>query len=136
MEKFSLVIVEDDEDERFFMTEAFNEFEGFELLNAFANGDQILNWLQTPSHRFPDLIVSDLNMPGKNGYDLINEVRKGFPQIAVFITSTSKLQATREKCLHLGADSFLPKPDVFVDYAPFVAKAYEQFQKIARYRQT
>ena len=136
MEKFSLVIVEDDEDERFFMTEAFNEFEGFELLNAFPNGDQILNWLQTPSHRFPDLIVSDLNMPGKNGYDLINEVRKGFPQIAVFITSTSKLQATREKCLHLGADGFLPKPDVFVDYAPFVAKAYEQFQKIARDRQT
>lgn len=126
MQKFSLVIVEDDDDERFYMSEAFKASEGFEVIAEFANGDQLLDWLQTETRSIPQLILSDLNMPGKNGYDIVGEVRKSFPKISVFVTSTSTLPATQQKCIQLGASGFLPKPDVFVDYDQFATTLYNK----------
>jgi CheY-like chemotaxis protein len=125
MKKFKLAIVEDDEDERFFMTEALTAFDGFEILAEFSNGDQALEWLRSGPQPAPQLLLSDLNMPGISGYELISEVKKSFPQIPVFATSTSNLPSTREKCLHLGAQEFLAKPEVFISYDRYAKTLYE-----------
>lgn len=124
MRKYKLAIVDDDEDERFFIQDAFNVFPGFEIVGEFGNGDQLLGWLEGPPAVMPELILSDLNMPGKNGYDVICDVQTLFPHIPVIITSTSTLNTIREKCMALGAYSFLVKPDVFIDYAAYAEKLY------------
>lgn len=124
MRTFRLAIVENDEDERFFMSEAFKASGEFTILGEFGNGDQLTEWLQGSPQELPELVLSDLNMPGKNGYDIIDELKMTYPDIAVFATSTSSVVTTREKCIRAGAKDFIPKPDIFIDYDSFVAELY------------
>jgi DNA-binding NarL/FixJ family response regulator len=129
MRKYRLAIVENDEDERFFMLDAFRAFAGFEILGEFGNGNQLLDWLSAGPQVMPELILSDLNMPGKNGYDVISETMDRFPGIKVVITSTSPVTSVREKCLGLGAFAFLLKPDVFIAYENYVKSFYKLLEK-------
>lgn len=124
MRTFRLAIVENDEDERFFMSEAFRNAQEFDVLGEFGNGDQLTDWLGTSPPQLPELVLSDLNMPGKNGYDIISELREGYPDIAVFATSTSAVMSTREKCVRAGATDFIAKPDIFIAYGEFVQELY------------
>lgn len=125
MKTFRLAIVENDEDERFFMSEAFKASPGFEILGEFGNGDQLTEWLYGPARELPELVLSDLNMPGKNGYDIIDELKATHPDIAVFATSTSSVVTTREKCIRAGAKDFIAKPDIFIAYDSFVSEFYQ-----------
>lgn len=125
MRTFRLAIVENDEDERFFMSEAFRASGEFEILGEFGNGDQLTEWLHASPRVLPELVLSDLNMPGKNGYDIIDELKVTFPDIAVFATSTSSVLSTREKCMRAGAKDFIAKPDIFIAYDSFVAEFYQ-----------
>ncbi|MET7257952.1 response regulator [Dyadobacter fermentans] len=125
MKIFRLAIVENDEDERFFMSEAFRASGKFEILGEFGNGDQLTEWLHGSSGELPELILSDLNMPGKNGYDIMDELKTTYPDVAVFATSTSSVVSTREKCIRAGARDFIAKPDIFIAYDAFVSELYQ-----------
>ncbi|WP_439556098.1 response regulator, partial [Dyadobacter sp.] len=125
MKKYKLAIVENDEDERFFMADAFNAFNGFDIIGEFSNGDQLFEWLNGRPDTLPELILSDLNMPGKNGYDVITGIKANFPQIPVIITSTSSVSSTREKCVGLGARDFMVKPDIFIAYDRYAENLYK-----------
>jgi DNA-binding NarL/FixJ family response regulator len=125
MKRFKIAIVEDDEDERFFMVDAFNSFAGFEVVGEFGNGDQLMAWLGKQADPTTELVITDLNMPGKNGYDIISEVRSKYSGIDVVATSTSSVDATRNKCLAMGARQFLVKPDVFIHYQDYVERLYQ-----------
>ena len=60
----------------------------------------------------PDLVVSDILMPGIDGYDLCRRVR-GAPETAllpIVLVTSLDAQAERIKGLEAGADDFLSKP--------------------------
>lgn len=127
MKKYRIAIVENDEDEQFFMNEGFQSSSLFEVMDMFNNGNQLLEWLdkQQPAG-LPDVVLSDLNMPGKNGYDIISEMRSDprFQDIPVIITSTSSTKVFIEKCLSFGAADYLVKPETFVEYGTFIKKLH------------
>jgi CheY-like chemotaxis protein len=127
MKKYRIVIVENDEDEQFFMKEGFDQAGTFEILSMVSNGDALFQWLESHPQQLPDLILSDLNMPGKNGYDIITEVRDtpAYAHIPVIITSTSSTKAFIDKCLAFGAADYLVKPETFIEYVPFVERLYK-----------
>ncbi len=58
----------------------------------------------------PDLIVTDLDMPGLNGIALIQAIRKALPLVPLLVVSGSKESAERIKALSVGADDLLTKP--------------------------
>jgi CheY-like chemotaxis protein len=124
MKRFKIAIVENDPDERLFMAEAFKSFDGFELVGEFENGDRLIDWLDRRNGPAPELIVTDLNMPGKDGYDIISEVTTGYKDIDVIATSTSSIEYTRSKCLKMGAKAFVAKPEIFIDYEDYVNSLY------------
>jgi len=126
MKKYKIIIVENDEDEQFFMKEGFDAADLFEILAQVKNGDALLEWLDGTGAIAPDLILSDLNMPGKNGYDVIAEmkVHPKYGGTPVVIISTSSTQSIVDKCLALGAADYLVKPDTFTEYVPFVKNLY------------
>jgi CheY-like chemotaxis protein len=128
MKQYKMVIVENDDDERFFMKEEFAAFGAFDILRDFVNGDTLFEWLTQNPPELPDMILSDLNMPGKNGYDVLSEIKSNptYSDIKVYITSTSSVAAIREKCLSMGASDYLIKPDIFVDYNQYVQKLYQK----------
>lgn len=129
MNKPSIIIVENDMDEQLFMQEGFAESGLFNIMAFAKNGDELLDLLHE-KEVLPDLIVSDLNMPGKNGYDILIEAKADprLMHIPIAIISTSSITSVMEKCLSLGACCFMQKPDLFIEYAPFAQKLMSAVQ--------
>ncbi len=62
-------------------------------------------------HEFqPDLITSDINMPGLGGDALLPIIRAWKPTIPVLIISGSIKPDIKDKCIENGASGFIPKP--------------------------
>ncbi|MCW3107374.1 MAG: response regulator, partial [Segetibacter sp.] len=95
MEKIKIMIAENDEDEQFFMKEAFEGSGYFDVVAFASSGDELLTLLPDKGDKMPDLILSDLNMPGKNGYDILKELRADsrFASLPIVITSTSSIKS-------------------------------------------
>ena len=129
--KYKIILVENDEDEQLFMKEGIAATGLFELLTQASEGGALWNWMEAHPTQLPDVILSDLNMPGKNGYDVINEVKNTprYAHIPVIITSTSALKTTISNCLSLGAAGFIEKPETFVNYAPFFKSLHHMIEE-------
>ena len=127
MRKYKIIIVENDEDEQQFMKEGFDATNHFEIIAQLESGDALMDWLQEQTAGLPDIILSDLNMPGKNGYDILDEMQANplYSHIPVIITSTSSTASTIRKCLDKGAADYIVKPETFVEYVPFVNRLYD-----------
>lgn len=131
MIKYKLIIVENDEDEQFFMKEGFDTAGVFEIVAQLKNGDALFDWLEQHKTALPDVILSDLNMPGKNGYDILEGIKAepAFRHIPVIITSTSSAKVMIDRCMNLGAAGYQVKPDTFIAYAPFANDLYKHIQE-------
>src|ERR1700741_2561389 len=56
------------------------------------------------------LILSDINMPGMSGLEMLSEVTAARPNVAVIMITASGDEATGRKAAELGAAGLLPKP--------------------------
>ncbi|MCA9899468.1 MAG: response regulator [Anaerolineales bacterium] len=84
------------------------EAEGHELIKAVdaTAAEAIL------AETVPDIILLDINLPGKSGLDLAREF-KGDVRLApvpLIATTAQVLVGDRERCLEAGCDDYLPKP--------------------------
>jgi len=79
-------------------------------VTAFENGLNALTFLQKGD--LPDIIISDLNTPLLNGYELLAQLKNSsfFNAIPVIILSGEERSETRIKCLEAGADDYVLKP--------------------------
>lgn len=126
MTKYKIIIVENDEDEQLFMKEGFDKTGLFDVLGLVNDGHSLMEWLEENKDNLPEIILSDLNMPGKNGYDIIKEIKESetYSHIPVIITSTSSTKVFIDKCLAIGAADYIVKPETFVEYEPYVKKLH------------
>jgi CheY-like chemotaxis protein len=117
MEKIRILIAENDEDEQFFMKDGFDKSGYFEVMSFAGSGDELLERLRE-TEAVPDMILSDLNMPGKNGYDILKELKNDprFSAIPIVMTSTTSQRSVIDTCMRLGATKFIQKPETFVEY--------------------
>lgn len=74
------------------------------------DGLQALAWLQEGN--IPDLILTDLQMPILDGFELINHVKSSgyFKDIPIIVVSSLDSSNDRIKCLKMGAEDYLVKP--------------------------
>lgn len=126
MKKFKIIIVENDEDEQLFMKQGFDATGLFDIVAQPRNGDVLFDWLEENSSSLPDIILSDLNMPGKNGFDILTEIisTPAYKHIPVIITSTSSTKSIIDKCIDKGAADYIVKPETFIAYEPFAKNLY------------
>ncbi len=92
---------------------------GFEVMTA-GNGIQALEKVE---ERRPAVIVSDLDMPGMNGIDLLFRL-KGNPDtcgIPVVTWSSDTSDTTIAECLGAGAELHHPRPIDAAGYRDFIA---------------
>lgn len=126
-----MLLVEDNEDERLFMKEGFLNSDLFDIVGEAENGNDLLRLLQEPSATLPDIILSDLNMPGRNGYEVIVDVKahSAFAHIPVIILTTAPEIPYAARCKKLGACAYFTKPDTFLDYKDFAKKIYRDVKE-------
>jgi CheY-like chemotaxis protein len=128
--KIRMLIVEDNEDERLFIREGFTQTGLYEVVAEASNGDEMMEVLNASAVALPEVILSDLNMPGRNGYEVIVDVKTNseFSHIPVIILTTAPLKPYAERCKKLGACAYYTKPDTFLEYKQFAEVIYEDIR--------
>lgn len=101
------LIVEDHGDTREGYAE-FLSFSGFEVATA-GNGDEMRHRLATGA---PDVVVMDLQLPDKDGWTLIRELRSSaeWGALPIVVVSASVREEDRTAAFEAGASAFIPKP--------------------------
>ena len=113
--KHSIVIVDDDADDREIIRDAFeNTMEEQEYI-FLENGDRLLEYLHQQNEAVPSLIMLDLNMPGKDGRETLKDIKtdKRFQHIPTIVFTTSSSHRDKQTVYDLGANCFITKPDTF-----------------------
>jgi two-component system nitrogen regulation response regulator GlnG len=98
-------IAEDDRSLRWVMEKAITR-EGIEV-RSFETGDLLLHALQTAQ---PEIIISDIRMPGIDGLELLKQIHQDHPQIPVIITTAHSDLDSAVSAYQGGAFEYLPKP--------------------------
>lgn len=114
-ESILITLADDDEDDRLFFTDAFEELKISTIVNTVNNGRELLNYLNHPKTVLPNIIFLDLNMPILNGIDCLKEIKRDdkFKDIAIAIYSTSSSDQDVENTFVLGANIYIKKPSNF-----------------------
>ncbi|MGN6402284.1 MAG: response regulator [Flavisolibacter sp.] len=116
MKKHNILIVDDDADDREIIKDAFTNASSVHDYTFLENGDKLLDYLEhNAGNGLPSLILMDLNMPGKDGRDILKEIKadQRFLSIPVIVFTTSSSDKDKTTSYHLGANCFLTKPDTF-----------------------
>ena len=103
MEK-KILLIDDDEKLRSLVTEYLEGY-GFQI-STFPDGNAILSNIQTTS---PDIVILDIMLPGKNGLDVLKDIRRESTVPVIMLTARGE-DADRIVGLELGADDYIPKP--------------------------
>lgn len=104
-------VVDDDEDDQLLIRSAFVNGERPISVLTLSNGAELLRQLADCTEP-PSLILLDINMPVKNGFETLLELRSitDYGAIPVVMLTTSTAEADRNRSLALGANAFLTKP--------------------------
>jgi CheY-like chemotaxis protein len=103
-----IVLVDDDEDERYIMNHAFSTIGWTDHVKFFGTPEELFLYLKNlVETAFPSLIVLDYNMPKINGMEALTFLKKheAFRIIPVSVYSTSIPPILKEKLFGVGAHS-------------------------------
>lgn len=110
----SILMVDDDPDDRMLAQDAFDECRIANPLEVLEDGDALLRRLHS-SPLLPDLILLDLNMPRKSGLEALTEIKADprLRHIPIIVLTTSDSDDDVAAAYQLGASSYITKPVTF-----------------------
>jgi CheY-like chemotaxis protein len=115
--KFSIVMVDDDQDDCSVIKEALDDSELDHTLTMLGSGTELLDYLRGRGKyagikpEYPDLILLDLYMPGLSGMDVLRDIRKDpeFSHLDVVVLTDSTDWPELRECYRLGATAVFNK---------------------------
>ena len=117
-------IADDDEAIRLVLEESLSS-SGFDT-SSFSSADELIKSLENGE---PDLIITDVQMPGMLGYDLLKHINNNFEDLPVIImTAFADMQAAVES-FGGGAFEYIPKPFDLEDAIKIIERALEEKPK-------
>jgi len=124
---FNIALADDDEDDRMFFGEAFEELALQVKLSLFKNGQELMDFLNLPKITLPNLIFLDLNMPVKDGLECLREIRRNpkLKNVSVAIYSTSSSERDIEDTFLNGANIYIKKPSSFTQLRETVERVLQ-----------
>jgi CheY-like chemotaxis protein len=127
-----ILLVEDNEGDVGLVEEVFEDARIRNIIHVAEDGEEAMQFLNKEK-KFdnaptPDLILLDLNLPGKDGREVLEEIKTNnkLKSIPVVVLTTSKAEEDIIKSYDLHANSYITKP---VDFDQFikVVKSIEDF---------
>jgi len=110
-----VLLVDDDADDRNTFKDALSELKIGTNLTLLEDGRYLLEHLQNPNNKRPDILFLDLNMPYKTGVECLIDIRQHseFNDLTVAIYSTSSTDKDIEDTFINGANVYIKKPNNF-----------------------
>lgn len=118
----TILMADDDADDRILARDALTESRLVNDLYTVADGQELMDYLNRQGNYsdpttspVPGVILLDLNMPRKAGFEALAEIRRDpeLRRIPVVILTTSKAEEDIYRGYDLGANSFITKPVTF-----------------------
>ena len=115
LEKINIVLADDDIDDCNFFKEALDELPVSAHLTTVHDGEKLMQLLTKNANPLPDVLFLDLNMPRKNGFDCLVEIKRNanLKSLPVIIFSTSFEQEVANLLYKNGAQHYIRKPSHF-----------------------
>lgn len=116
MKHIHILLVEDNEGDIFLTREALEEWKIINKISIARDGKEAINFLE--KHRdfskndLPDLILLDVNIPKKNGYEVLQQVKEddALKHIPVIMLTTSSSEKDIMRSYKNHANCFITKP--------------------------
>ena len=110
-----ILLVEDNEDDAVIIQEVFADMRLATLINVVRDGEEALAYLQRNGKykvvRMPDIVLLDINMPKKNGFEVLEEIKKDprLQSLPVIMLTTSHREEDVVRSYATGACSYMHK---------------------------
>lgn len=137
-----ILIAEDDEDDYLLTMEALKEAGVDTAIRWVKNGEELMEYLdplcnvkKISGPECPSLILLDLNMPRKDGREVLDEIKKDvvLRKIPVIVLTTSKAETDINLAYELGVNSYIQKPvrfNEFVEVIKVISRYWFQIVKL------
>jgi len=104
-----------------------NQKLSYELIR-YADGEQAIRALQREDCLIPDLVILDLNLPRREGFDVLQTIRSkpAMVGVPVGILTSSAAEKDRHRIAVTGGEQYIHKPPVFKDFLEQVGNAIEE----------
>ena len=121
----NILFADDDDDDRLLFEEALKELPLPTQLTTVENGNQLMERLAQKRTKLPDALFLDLNMPGKNGFACLKEIKLNskLEKLPVFIFSTANDPDMLNLVYKDAAHYYIRKPAEFSQLKKVIQKA-------------
>ena len=122
LKQLNILLADDDVDDCQFFKEALETMPVLAELTAVHDGEQLMYLLTHETKKLPDILFLDLNMPRKNGFECLTEIKqnKKLKDLPVVIFSTSFEQEVVNLLYDNGAHFFIRKPSEFASFKKII----------------
>ncbi|BAY46200.1 two-component response regulator [Scytonema sp. HK-05] len=109
------MVVDDEQDVQFLFEQRFRrELRQNQITLYFTlSAEEALNQLQNNKSECLSLILTDINMPGMNGLELLKIIKQNFPHLKVFVITAYNDENNYQIAQQYGADEYITKPIEF-----------------------
>ena len=129
MDRLKLILVDNDPDELFFMEKGFDSLPFYEIIGKFSDGAELMEFLHD-TKRLPDLIITDLNMPGKSGIEIAREVTLNtnfaYSKVIGLSRGFGNDNFDTKRSRRNGSPFFFEKPNSLLEYKSFATDLYDK----------
>jgi two-component system invasion response regulator UvrY len=94
-----------------------------------SNGDEALAQLFGSQ---PDVLLLDINMPGRSGLEVLKDVNHTYPKLPVIMVSVQSASQYALRCLRAGAAEYVNKDSASEELVPAIRKIMESGARLAR----
>ena len=111
-----IYLVDDDDDDRVLFQDALKEVNNDVDLVTLKDGEELMDVLEKNVPPEPHIIFLDLNMPRKNGFECLYEIKRSnkLKDIPIIVFSTATQQDAIMRAYQNGANYYICKPNTFL----------------------
>ena len=113
--QLNILLADDDIDDCLFFKEALEALPVITKLKIVYDGDELMNYLTKNTAQLPHVLFLDINMPRKNGFECLGEIKQNekLKDLPVVMFSTTNAQDKINILFKSGADVYIRKPSNF-----------------------
>lgn len=125
LKQMNVLLADDDIDDQNFFKKALEVVPLITNLTTVSDGEELMAYLSENSERLPHVLFLDINMPRKNGFECLKDIKANekLKNLPVVMFSTSNSQDKISILFKTGADVYVRKPSDFLELVQVIHHA-------------